>query len=231
MINLRNDNKQDNSSVIDINRGITTQEYESYNYLIKVILIGDSGTGKTSIINRYINNIYTENYVCTIGVDFMAKNLLINDKMMMLQIWDTAGMERYKQITTSYYRGAYAAIVVFDLCNRSSFENVIRWILVYNEYSSPLLKKLIYLVGNKTDIVEERKITKEEIEEFIKKFNCEYYETSAKNGTGINEMFLNLCENFYQNHKLLMSNRYNNQIKLKLEDRHFNNIQRKTCKC
>ena len=162
----------------------------NYQILFKVILIGDSGIGKTSIINRYVNNIYTEKYLCTIGVDFLTKSFEIEDVNIKLQIWDTAGMERYRQITTSYYRGANAAVIAFDLTNRKSFENIKKWINLYYEYSNPLISKSITIVGNKSDLIAERSVKSEEIEELLKiNTGFSYEEVSAKTGENIDSIF------------------------------------------
>ena len=104
---------------------LTENDENSYKFIFKIILIGASGTGKTSLINRYIYNNFHEKYLCTIGVDFMMKKVVLDDNTVIkLQIWDTAGMEKYKQITSTYYRGAQGAIVVFDLSSQTSFNSV-----------------------------------------------------------------------------------------------------------
>jgi len=172
-----------------------------YQYIFKIILIGDCNIGKTSLINRYIHNSFENEYLCTIGVDFMMKTLEIEDKQIKLQIWDTAGMERYKQVTTSYYRGAQAAIVVFDLTNRSTFENVPKWVSGFYEYSNPLFQKHLVLVGNKSDLVNERKVSKEEIETYVKINSFEYIECSAKSGDNVENIFKNIGIKLYENYK------------------------------
>ena len=161
-------------------------------YIFKLIFIGDSNTGKTSIINRFVHNTFNDRHVCTIGVDFMMKTLIINSNEIKLQIWDTAGMEKYKQITTSYYRGAQGAIVVFDLSSHSSFESVQQWIDEFCQITCTEANtgdKMIILVGNKNDLVLKRQVTQEEIETFVEINKIAYYETSALNGNGINDMF------------------------------------------
>ena len=97
---------------------------EFYNYIFKIIIIGDSNTGKTSILNRYVKRTFNEHYVCTMGVDFLMKTIILNNSLMKLQLWDTAGMEKFKHITHSYYRGAHAAIICFDLTSRVSFKSL-----------------------------------------------------------------------------------------------------------
>lgn len=177
-------------------------ESKKYQYLFKVILIGDTGCGKTSIINRYINNTYSNKYICTIGVDFMMKSIDIENTTIKLQIWDTAGMERYRQITTSYYRGANTALIVFDLSDHKTFENVNKWINQYYEYSNPLMPKYIVLVGNKSDKESEVEVKRDEVEELLK-INSDfvYFETSAKSGDNIKELFDNIGRRIYEDFK------------------------------
>ena len=172
-----------------------------YQYIFKIILIGDCNIGKTSLINRYIHNSFQSEYLCTIGVDFMMKTIDIDGKQIKLQIWDTAGMERYKQVTTSYYRGAQAAIVVFDLTNKASFLNIPKWVSGFYEYANPLFQKQLVIVGNKSDLVDQRQVSKEEIETFAK-INCfEYIECSAKSGDNIEMIFKNIGAKLYDNYK------------------------------
>lgn len=172
-----------------------------YSFIFKIILIGDSNCGKTSLINRYVKKTFSENYICTIGVDFMMKNLLINNELIKLQIWDTAGMEKYKQITTSYYRGAQAALICFDLTSHQSFLNLEKWVSDYNRNSNSIFKKVIYIIGTKADLTEERQVDPKEIEEFSKRNNYVYYECSSKTGSNIDYLFLELTKFLYSHYK------------------------------
>ena len=116
---------------------MTEEEKENkYDYIFKLILIGSSGVGKSSILQRYIQKIYNTEYTCTIGVDFFMKTIKIRDKSIKLQLWDTAGTEKFKSITTGYYRGANAAFVVFDLTSKSSFDSCSGWIENYYDNSN-----------------------------------------------------------------------------------------------
>jgi Ras-related protein Rab-1A len=166
----------------------------SYEYIFKLIVIGNSGVGKSSILQRYIQKIFKESYSSTIGVDFFMKSITIGDKSIKLQLWDTAGTEKFRSITTGYYRGADAAFVVFDLTSKSSFNNLNEWIESYYKYSNPDVEKNVVLIGNKCDLIEERKVTEEEIETFIKDNNIIYFETSAKDGKNIDESFTHIAE-------------------------------------
>jgi Ras-related protein Rab-1A len=167
---------------------------KKYDYIFKLILIGSSGVGKTSILQRYIQKIFNDDYTCTIGVDFFMKSMKIDDKLIKLQLWDTAGTEKFKSITTGYYRGANAAFIVFDLTSRKSFESVSEWIENYYKYSNPDYERHVILIGNKSDLKNERIITEDEIDDFVKLNKIKYFETSAKNGENIDECFLFIAE-------------------------------------
>ena len=174
---------------------MTEEENEKkYDYIFKLILIGSSGVGKSSILQRYIQKIFNAEYTCTIGVDFFMKTINIRDKSIKLQLWDTAGTEKFKSITTGYYRGANAAFVVFDLTSKSSFDSVSEWIENYYKYSNPDSEKHVILIGNKSDLKENREITQEQIDNFVMNNKIKYFETSAKNGENIEECFYFIAE-------------------------------------
>ena len=163
-----------------------------YQYIFKLILIGNSGVGKSSILNRYMNKAFQETYKCTIGVDFLMKSIEINGKTVKLQLWDTAGQEKYKSMVASYYRGANVAFVIFDLTNRESFDSLPLWI--ENYYKNGPEQKNIILIGNKKDLVDLRQIKQEEAEAFSETNNMIYFETSAKEGYNIEYVFTYAAE-------------------------------------
>ena len=167
---------------------------KKYDYIFKLILIGSSGVGKSSILQRYIQKLFNAEYTCTIGVDFFMKTINIRDKSIKLQLWDTAGTEKFKSITTGYYRGANAAFVVFDLTSKSSFDSVSEWIENYYKYSNPDSEKHVILIGNKSDLKENREVTQEQIDNFTLNNKIKYFETSAKNGENIEECFYFIAE-------------------------------------
>ena len=193
----------------------------NYQYIFKVILIGDSSTGKTSLINRFVNKTFDEKYLCTIGVDFFMKTLELASQTIKLQIWDTAGMEKYKAISSSYYRGSHAAFVVFDLTSRTSFESVTRWIESYYKSNNPQFQKNVVLIGNKVDLEEQREITTAEAENFAKLNKMVYWETSAKDGKNVEEVFTYIGQILFDTYKdenslvgnSLFMNKDNNQSK------------------
>lgn len=149
---------------------------DNYDYIFKILLIGDSGVGKSAIVERYVDNHFTETHLSTIGVDFKIKTISVDDKVVKFQIWDTAGQERFRSITTSYYRGAKGIFIVFDVTNRQSFVNVERWISEIKNYNiNP-----VFIIANKCDLHHSRIITTEQGEALAKNYGYEYYEVSAR---------------------------------------------------
>jgi Ras-related protein Rab-1A len=159
-----------------------------YDYLFKLLLIGDSGVGKSCLLLRFADNTYTDSYISTIGVDFKIRTLDIDGKMVKLQIWDTAGQERFRTITSSYYRGAHGIIVVYDVTDKVSFTNVKQWLGEIDRYACQSVNKL--LVGNKADLVEKKVVDFNEAKEFADSLNISFLETSAKSSQNVEEAFL-----------------------------------------
>jgi Ras-related protein Rab-1A len=165
-------------------------------HLFKVLLVGDSGVGKTSIIERYVDNIFQDTFhITTIGVDFKFKNVKYEEHSLRLQIWDTAGQERFRTIVNSYYRGSHCVIVVYDITDRDSFLNLMTWIDQTLKYAS-IDMPIIYIVGSKLDEAEHRVVEESEAIAFIKRLKREienegiyYTEVSSKSDTGITELF------------------------------------------
>ena len=161
---------------------------KDYDYIFKLVLIGDTCVGKSCILVRFSDDIFDDNYVTTIGVDFRFKTMAIKNKIVKIQIWDTAGQERYRSITTAYYRGAAAIIICCDCTNRESFDNIKNWIEEISKYTdNDSLDKIVFL--NKCDLNEERCIKKEEIEQSEKENGIKILEVSAKTGEGIDAGF------------------------------------------
>jgi Ras-related protein Rab-1A len=163
----------------------------NYEHVFKVLLIGDSGVGKTSILNRFIDDKFNETFVSTIGVDFKAKSIALEGKITKLQIWDTAGQERFKTITSSYYRGSHGVVIIFDVTNRKSFENIKMWLNEIRLHCDNGTKKI--LVGSKTDLEDKIEVSCSEALSFANRHNMKYVETSAKESKNIELAFINLA--------------------------------------
>jgi len=160
----------------------------NYSYLFKYIIIGDSAVGKSNILLRYIHDNFNEEFQSTIGVEFGAKNIKIEDKIYRIQIWDTAGQETFRSITRAYYKNSVCAFVVYDITNRNSFQNVKSWIEDCRKQSPKTV--FMVLIGNKVDLEDNRQVTYEEGSVFAEKNGMLFYETSAKTGKNIEEIFL-----------------------------------------
>lgn len=159
-----------------------------YDFLFKLLLIGDSGVGKSCLLLRFADDTYTESYITTIGVDFKIRTVDVDGKTIKLQIWDTAGQERFRTITSSYYRGAHGIIVVYDVTDLESFNNVKQWLHEITKYANENVNKL--LVGNKSDLTSKRAVSFEQGQEFAKSMGIEFVETSAKNSTNVEKAFM-----------------------------------------
>ena len=156
-------------------------------YLFKLLLIGDSGVGKSCLLLRFADDTYTESYISTIGVDFKIRTIELDGKTVKLQIWDTAGQERFRTITSSYYRGAHGIIIVYDVTDRQSFQNVEHWLKEIDKYATGNVNKL--LVGNKSDLQSKKVVTYDEAKEFADKHGIKFLETSAKNSHNVEQAF------------------------------------------
>ena len=169
--------------------------------IYKIIIIGSAFTGKTSLLQRCIKKKFSEEYHVTLGADFQSYKIKIDDEYICLNIWDTAGTEKFQSIHKIYYMKSYAAIIVFDVGNRDSFESILTWISFYKKNKSKELKEIMYLVGNKIDIGNKREVSKEEAEQFAKLNNLKYYEASAKNGDNVEKLFYDLAEEITREYK------------------------------
>ena len=160
----------------------------------KVLLLGDSTVGKTCFLLRYCDKRFQEAHLSTIGLDYRLKTMTLESgKKIKLQIWDTAGQDRFRAITKNYYKGANGIILIYDVTNLQTYENVKNWIAQIREEANPNV--IIYLAGNKIDVSEEEKVVKtEDGQKIADEFNLPFYETSAKNGNNVNKIFEDLVE-------------------------------------
>lgn len=162
-----------------------------YDYLFKLLLIGDSGVGKSCLLLRFADDTYTESYISTIGVDFKIRTIELDGKTIKLQIWDTAGQERFRTITSSYYRGAHGIIVVYDITDQESFNNVKQWLQEIDRYACENVNKL--LVGNKCDLTAKRAVETTAAKEYADQLGIPFLETSAKSSTNVEQAFLTMA--------------------------------------
>lgn len=160
-------------------------------YILQLLLIGDSGVGKSCLLLRFADDTYTESYISTIGVDFKIRTVELDSKVIKLQIWDTAGQERFRTITSSYYRGAHGIIVTFDVTDQESFNNVKQWLNEIDRYANENVNKL--LVGNKCDLEDKRVVDQATAKAFAEEIGIPYIETSAKNATNVEEAFMTMA--------------------------------------
>ncbi|CCD16567.1 unnamed protein product [Trypanosoma congolense IL3000] len=164
-----------------------------YDHLFKLLLIGDSGVGKSCLLLRFADDSYTESYISTIGVDFKIRTLNLDGKVIKLQIWDTAGQERFRTITSSYYRGAHGIIIVYDTTDMESFNNVKSWLSEIDKFASESVNKL--LVGNKCDLVTKKAVDTQMAQEFADSLGIPFLETSAKEAANVEKAFVEMAKN------------------------------------
>ena len=180
--------------------------------------------GKSCIILRYIEDTFSVNLMNSIGVDFKLKNIEIDNKKIKLQIWDTAGQERFRTITTSYYKGAHAIVIVFDITDKDSFEHVKVWMQDIDKFAKTGVMRI--LVGNKCDLEHQRAVTKDQGNEMALKYGIKYIETSAKDTINIEELFVNTAKtlmNKQQSNKTGINNNGTNSYGIDLANNGNNN--------
>ena len=198
---------------------------QEYDFLMKLILVGDSGVGKTNILSKYLKNNFDPDSKATVGVEFGTKNIEIDNKKIKVQIWDTAGQERYKSITSTYYKGAKGAFIVYDITRKSTFDNIDKWIGDLKNNGDENM--IVYLVGNKSDLNDMREIRKDEAMTKSEKYNIAFSETSALYGDNIHKIFQDLMEkvyiNFYRNANTNKDKEINKGVDLNEESKENNN--------
>uniref|UniRef100_A0A8C3Y500 Ras-related protein Rab-13 n=1 Tax=Catharus ustulatus TaxID=91951 RepID=A0A8C3Y500_CATUS len=163
---------------------------KAYDHLFKLLLIGDSGVGKTCLVIRFAEDNFSSTYISTIGIDFKIRTVDIDGKKIKLQVWDTAGQERFKTITTAYYRGAVGIVLVYDITDEKSFENIQNWMKSIKENASAGVERL--LLGNKCDMEGRRKVGVG-VPQLAKEHGIRFFETSAKSSENVEEAFRTLA--------------------------------------
>ena len=177
---------------------MSSQNPNGYDMIFKVVLIGDTSVGKTNILSKYLSNEFDPDSKATVGVEFGTRDFKIENNTVKVQIWDTAGQERYRSITNAYYKGAKGSLLVYDITNPKTFENVDKWL---SDLKTNAEEKIsVVLVGNKTDLEAERKIRIEQGKEKAELFKLAFIETSALNGNNIEKAFNELISDVYKNH-------------------------------
>ncbi|KAL6574118.1 Ras-related protein ric2 [Orobanche hederae] len=160
---------------------------DDYDYLFKVVLIGDSGVGKSNLLSRFTRNEFSLESKSTIGVEFATRSLTVDGKVIKAQIWDTAGQERYRAITSAYYRGAVGALLVYDVTRHSTFENIERWLRELRDHTDPNI--VVMLIGNKSDLRHLVAVSTEDGTSFAERESLYFMETSALDATNVDNAF------------------------------------------
>ena len=169
---------------------------DNYELMVKVVIVGDSGVGKTNIMSKYLKNEFHEDSKATVGVEFGSKQFNIQGHQVKAQIWDTAGQERYKAITSAYYKGAKGAFIVYDISRKNTFDSISRWV---SDITATADKKItLILIGNKSDLEDQRQVTKEQGEEKAKEFGLAFLEASASSGDNLEKAFSLMINEVYK---------------------------------
>ncbi|KAH0711437.1 hypothetical protein KY289_007396 [Solanum tuberosum] len=168
---------------------------QKIDYVFKVVLIGDSAVGKSQILARFARNEFSLDSKATIGVEFQTRTLVIQHKSVKAQIWDTAGQERYRAVTSAYYRGAVGALLVYDITKRQTFDHIPRWLEELRAHADKNI--VIMLIGNKTDLEDQRAVPTEDAKEFAQKEGLFFLETSAMEATNVEDAFLTVLTEIF----------------------------------
>ena len=175
----------------------------NFSVFFKILLIGDLGVGKSCVILRYVEGDFPGNIMSSIGVDFKTKKIDLDDRLIKMQIWDTAGHEKFRTITTSYYKSAHAIIILYDITQKTSFDHIKNWITEIDKFGKQGVLKVI--VGNKLDLENNRKIKKEDAENLALKYGVKLWEVSAKDNTNIEEMFVDTIKTLLERNSKIIN--------------------------
>ena len=225
-------------TIDNYNYEILSEDYTSFDMSFKLIVIGDSGVGKSCLTNNAIKNTFDDAYNATVGFEFFTFNIRFNGKVVKLQIWDTCGQELYRSLITNFYRNSSLAIMVYSIISKESFDNVEMWLRELRSHSNPDVK--VFLIGNKTDLEEEREVTTEQGENFYKQNNLNLFlESSAKTGFNSQKIFIKAAEILYEDFTKYQdenssndngsTNENNNNNKQRLDNYNNGNKKKKAC--
>ena len=196
----------------DIKISENVSNYEKEFYKLKLIVLGDSGVGKTNIIRRYVSDTFSIDTKATVGVEFFTKSFRVNNDVVKLEIWDTAGQERYKSITSAYYKGSRGALLVYDITRYSTFEDIEKWMKEIKERIQGSLKMMI--IGNKVDLNDQRNVDIQTALDKAKTLNVPLLETSAVDSTNVNKAFEIILKEMYKELKIEKESEKNEQNKI-----------------
>ncbi|XP_057857895.1 ras-related protein RABD2a isoform X2 [Cryptomeria japonica] len=201
-----------------------------YDYLFKVLLVGDSAVGKSCLLLRFTEDSYMESYISTIGVDFI-KTVELDGKTIKFQIWDTAGQERFKTVTSSYYRGAHGIIIVYDITDVDSFDHVKHWLSEIERYTNDNVNMI--LVGNKCDLTEKRAVDQQTAKDFASEIGIPFLETSAKDATNVEQAFLTMAREIKKRvgSQSATKNSQKSTVQIKGEPLQQKSLQQQTSNC
>ena len=226
----------------DLKCELLSDEFPTFDLSFKIIIIGDQGVGKSCLSIKASRNYFEDFYSPTVGFEFVSFNVRIEDKNIKLQIWDTCGQEVYRSLISSFYRSASLAIMVYSIDNDDSFNNIEKWLNDVKTQSNPNIK--IFLIGNKADLEDKRKVSREAGEKFLKDHKLTYFiETSAKTGFNVQNVFIQAAKELYLSHEeiknrvtrpgslmnLPVNNETSNVLKLETEDEEIKKKKKFCC--
>ena len=222
-LEVSEEKKEEEESPLKIE--VLSEQYKDYDLSFKIIVIGNSGVGKSCLALKATKNIFEEQFMSTVGFEFFAFNLKINDKIIKLQIWDTCGQEVYRSLISNFYRSSSMAIIVYAIDNQESFDDLDSWVKQLKTHSGPNVK--IFIIGNKNDLEDRRVISKEKGEEFVKNNGFhKFMETSAKSGFNAKELFIESAKLLYNDYVKL----HKDSDLMKLNEENMLNKERKNLK-
>ena len=209
------ENENSSSTVEDYKIEMLPEDYPQYDLSFKLIFIGDSGVGKSCLTTKAVKNNFEEYYQATVGFEFLTFNMKVNDKVIKLQIWDTCGQEIYKSLISNFYRNSSLAVIIYAIDNKESFNHAENWLIDLKSHANPYVR--IFLVGNKADLEEDRKVSKEEGEKYREEQHLDLFlETSAKTGHNARNVLVEAAKILYKDYLKFDENNKGGEDRLKI---------------